>query len=141
MMDMLSNAMETARKFYGNDDYYHAMRVAAYVSENGMVPCDSIGICAVLAVIHDLPKNSQFDYHRDFCGSICKPYIYECLKILAWDKKDTYEDYIKNIKKNRGIYPEAYWVKIADIKDHLIQKETLEDGAMEKYIAALLQLL
>ena len=68
-------------------------------------------------------------------------YMYECLKILAWDKKDTYEDYIKNIKKNRGIYPEAYWVKIADIKDHLIQKETLEDGAREKYIAALLQLL
>ena len=39
------------------------------------------------------------------------------------------------------LYPEVYWVKIADMKDHLAQTDTLTDKLKEKYIEALPYLL
>ena len=50
-------------------------------------------------------------------------------------------EYIKNIKENMVLYPEVYWVKIADMKDHLAQTDTLTDKLKEKYIEALPYLL
>ena len=53
-------------------------------------------------------------------------------------------DYIKYIKKIRDYSdtkPEAYWVKMADMKDHLSQTDTLTDKLKEKYLTALPYLL
>ena len=38
------------------------------------------------------------------------------------------------IKENRFSYPEAYWVKIADIKDHLLHSEIITDELKKKYL-------
>ena len=52
-----------------------------------------------------------------------------------------YIEYIKRIKKWADTRQEAYWVKLADMKDHLAQTETLTDKLKEKYLAALPYLL
>jgi len=63
------------------------------------------------------------------------------LEILTKDAESTYEEYIKHIKDDYPYHPEAYWVKLADIKDHLCQTETLTDKLKEKYIAVMPYLL
>ena len=46
-----------------------------------------------------------------------------------------------NIINHAKDYPEVYWVKIADMRDHLEQTDTLTDKLKEKYLAALPYLL
>ena len=55
--------------------------------------------------------------------------------------KGTYEEYIQDIKNAYKNYPEVYWVKLADMKDHLTQTGTLTDELKEKYLKALPYLL
>ena len=58
--------------------------------------------------------------------------------MLTRDKeKVSYEAYLSNLKSNYNSYPEAYWVKMADMKDHLSETETLTDELKEKYLKAL----
>lgn len=47
----------------------------------------------------------------------------------------------KKIKEEYKNYPEAYWVKLADMKDHLAQTDTLTDKLKDKYLTALPYLL
>ena len=53
----------------------------------------------------------------------------------------TYEEYIHSIKEIQEIYPEVWWVKLADMKDHLSQRETLTQRLKDKYTNALAILL
>lgn len=48
---------------------------------------------------------------------------------------------IENIKENYVTYPEAYWVKLADMKDHLSLTDTLTDKLKEKYLSGMRYLL
>lgn len=64
-----------------------------------------------------------------------------CLQLLTKDKDCTYEEYIKHIKEEYPYYPKAYWVKLADMKDHFCQTETLTDKLKEKYLTAIPYLL
>jgi hypothetical protein len=52
-----------------------------------------------------------------------------------------YLEYLKKIRDFSNIRPEVYWVKMADMKDHLFQIETLMDSFKEKYLKALPYLL
>ena len=68
-------------------------------------------------------------------------YLKESIGLITRKKNVSYIEYIKNIKENMVLYPEVYWVKIADMKDHLAQTDTLTDKLKEKYIEALPYLL
>lgn len=50
-------------------------------------------------------------------------------------------DYIKNLNNKSDEYPEAYWVKLADMKNHLAQTATLTYKLKGKYLEALSYLL
>lgn len=135
-MGIIEEAIRVARKYYDEKTYYHAMRVAAYVTEDNLIPDDKLENCVTLAILHDLLEDTDFKTPNMFGY-----YIANCLEILTKKEEETYGSYLKNIKKMYVSRPEAYWVKLADIKDHLCQTETLTDNLKEKYITAMPYLL
>lgn len=138
-MRLIEEAIRVARKFYVEDTYYHVMRVAAFVTEDNLIPKDRTEACVALAILHDLQEDTDFNFNTDF--GVINLYIQDCLNLLTKDKDTAYKDYLKIIKDNYKNYPEAYWVKLADIKDHLTQTETLTDKLKEKYLTGLPNLL
>lgn len=136
-MSLIRNAIKVAREYYDDSTYQHVMRVAAYVANDNLIPNDKKDDCVALAIMHDLLEDTEVDVST----LPIRFYLQNCLNILSKDSKSTYEDYIKNIKDNYTSYPEAYWVKLADIKDHLSQTETLTDKLKEKYLSAIPHLL
>ncbi len=136
-MSLLRDAIKVAREYYEDSTYQHVMRVAAYVANDNLIPDEKKDNCMVLAIMHDLLEDTEFDISSFNMNYGMK----ECLKILTKDSKSTYEEYIKHIKDNYPYRPEAYWVKLADMKDHLAQTDTLTDKLKEKYLAALPYLL
>lgn len=106
-MRLIEEAIRVARKFYDEDTYYHAMRVAAFVTEDNLIPKDRIENCVALAILHDLQEDTDFNFNLDF--GVIDLYILDCLNLLTKDKASTYKDYLKNIKDNYKNFPEAYW--------------------------------
>ena len=60
---------------------------------------------------------------------------------MTKENEQNYVEYIDAIKSSADKCQEAYWVKIADMKDHLSQTDTLTDKLKKKYLAALAHLL
>lgn len=137
-MGLIEDAIKVAREFYDDEKYYHAMRVAAYVVSDNIIPHGNVETCVALAIMHDLQEDTEFDYNNNYDFATYNSYINTCLNLLTRDKENqSYEDYLKDIRDKYNSYPEVYWVKKADIKDHLVQKETLTDELKEKYLKAL----
>ena len=122
---------------YSDKTFSHVMRVAAIVAENRIIPVDLMDDCISLAIMHDLLEDTD-----------CKPSdlpenFGRALNLLTKQDGVSYEDYCKNIKdaciSNYGRC--AYWVKLADIKDHLSLTDTLTDKLKEKYLNGLRYLL
>ncbi len=88
--------------------------------------------CIALAIMHDLLEDTEY-----MSDAITDPYFKECLELITKPDDMGYIDYIKNIKDCYETHPEMYYVKLADMKDHLLQTETLTDKLKEKYLAAL----
>lgn len=136
-MSLFKNAIKAAREYYDDATYYHVMRVAAYVASDNLIPDNKKDDCIILAIMHDLLEDTDFDISTFSINY----YLEDCLKILTKDPKNSYEEYIKNIKEKYTYRPEAYWVKLADMKDHICQTETLTDKLKEKYLSAIPYLL
>lgn len=138
-MSNFIDALKIAEKYYNKDAFYHAVRVTVNVVNNNLIPADKLDDCIVLALMHDLLEDTNFNL-EDYNG--CFNYRVEtCLNLITKNKEDTYEQYLNKIKENYINYPEAYLVKLADVKDHLTQTETLTDELKEKYLKALPYLL
>lgn len=141
-MSIITDAIKVAHKYYDEKTFHHAMRVAGYVVNDNLIPKDKMEKCVALAIMHDLQEDTKFDYLMNNQDIIYDPYIKRCLDFLTRDKENiSYEDYLMNIKSNYNSYPEAYWVKLADMKVHLCETNTLTDKLKEKYIKALPYLL
>lgn len=130
-------ALRIASHYYSEETYFHAMRVASYVFDNDMIPDEYKNDCVVLAIMHDLIEDTEYT------GEGLPFNLLNALKLLSKPKNMDYIEYIKNIKNTHGIHWKecAYWVKLADMKDHLSQRETLTDRLKEKYLNALAYLL
>lgn len=137
-MNLIGQAIQTARKYYDENTFYHAMRVAAYVADDNLVSNSDKDNCIVLAIMHDLLEDTDYKIDEH---SIINHRMEECLKLLTKDESVSYNDYLKNIKENYVTYPEAYWVKLADMKDHLSLTDTLTDKLKEKYLSGMRYLL
>ena len=140
-MISISWAMQHARYYYDKKTYEHALRVMEYISEMWIIPeGEKKDTCMALALMHDLIEDTSFslvdipDSETDFKSALI---------LLTKSKDMSYIDYCKKIKdfscKSYGQL--AYWVKLADMKDHLCQKETLTDGLKAKYLEGLAELL
>lgn len=136
-MSLIRDAIKVAREYYDDATYQHAMRVAAYVTNDNLIPDDKKDNCVVLAIMHDLLEDTKFNISTFSINY----YLKDCLQILTKDTEIPYEKYIKNIKNKYTYRPEAYWVKLADIKDHLCQTETLTEKLKEKYLSVIPYLL
>lgn len=137
-MSLIGYALRMAKQYYEPKTYEHALRVAGYVAENPMIPDDKMDNCIALAIMHDLIEDTKYSG-----GGFGAEYSYfeECLNLLTRPKDMDYLKYVKQIRDYSNIRPEAYWVKMADMKDHLSQTETLTDNLKEKYLKALPYLL
>jgi len=136
-MSLIGYALRMAKQYYEPATYEHALRVASYVADNDMIPNEDMDNCISLAIMHDLLEDTEYTT----CSSGLSKGFFDCLNLLTKPKDMDYVEYIKKIKRNYIYYPEAYWVKLADIKDHLAQTKTLTDKLKEKYLAALPYLL
>lgn len=135
-MSLIGYALRMAKRYYDLNTYEHALRVAAYVADNKMIPDDKMDNCISLAIMHDLIEDTEYDQWNDIPLA-----LKHGMSNITKRKDEDYIDYIKNIVSNKDTCPEAYWVKLADMKDHLTQTETLTDKLKEKYLAALPYLL
>lgn len=132
---LIGYAFRTAKCFYHPNTYQHAIRVANYVADSNLIPEEKRDFCIALALMHDLLEDTMFE--TTYLVENCQHHFVECLNLLTKDRRSAYENYIKNIRFNANQCPEAYWVKMADMKDHLAQKDTLTDKLKEKYLNAL----
>lgn len=135
-MSYIGYALRMAKRYYEPKTYDHALRVAAYIADNNLIPQDKMDLCISLGIMHDLIEDTSYLEFNDI------PTELSCgMNIITKRKYENYINYIKNIVLNRKECPEAYWVKLADMKDHLVQKETLTDELKEKYLSAIPYLL
>lgn len=132
-MSLIAYAMRMTKEYYDEKTYAHATRVAQYVAENNLIPESKMDNCIALAWMHDLQEDTNWS------GSFSSEYeqVEKCLDCITKPKDMDYIEYIKRIRKWADTRQEAYWVKLADMKDHLAQTETLTDKLKEKYLTAL----
>lgn len=134
----VSDAMKIAKEFYSKEGYDHAMRVAGYVAENMSIPHSYRDECVCLAIMHDLIEDTEYKSYSYLPGNFKK-----ALLLLTKPKDMSYVDYCKKLRciDNTNYAMCAYWVKLADMKDHLTLKETLTDNLKAKYLEGLAELL
>ena len=86
-----------------------------------------------------LPKIIIFDVGGTIVSGKWQSFMkgYEYLYNEVLNVKETYEEYIAKIPKGSI----AYWVKLADMKDHLTLTDTLTEKLKEKYLRGLAILL
>lgn len=133
----VSKAMELAAKYYDKETYSHAMRVAGYVAQNMTIPHEYRDECVALAICHDLIEDTE-------CKLNCFPENFaKALNLLTKPKEMDYVEYCKKLRPTDcwNVQNCAYWVKLADMKDHLTLTDTLTDRLKEKYLAGLAVLL
>ena len=126
---------------YNEETFSHCARVTKYALENVCLRSNvEREIASIIAMCHDLLEDTSVSVEdiNKAIGCNC-PLVINTLKALTKEKHEPYVEYIKRIKSNDYIYP--YVVKLADMKDHLTQRETLTDRLKEKYWNALPYLL
>lgn len=138
---LMARITELCASNYDEETFRHCLRVADYASENVCLKYDeSREIAFVIAMCHDLLEDTDVSI-QDICeaSGYSEVFLKNVLGALTREKGETYMEYIKRLKANENIFP--YVVKLADIKDHLSQTETLTDSLKERYWKALVYLL
>ena len=133
----LDEAIKIAKKYYNKETYDHAARVMNYVSANSAIPDRYKNDCRCLAIMHDLLEDTDYD------PSELPKNFKKALKLLTKPNEMNYIDYCEKIHylnfKHYGLC--AWYVKLADMKDHLNQIKTLTPYLKEKYLNGLRYLL
>lgn len=139
--NLITKITELCVSNYESKTFNHCLRVASYVVDNVCLESDEEKETAfVLAMCHDLLEDTDVSVKdiSEITG-YAECFVDNVLSALTKEKGETYIEYIKRLKKNKSVYP--YLIKLADMKDHLIQTETLTDKLKEKYWEALPYLL
>lgn len=139
------NCLSFASKYYDEETFAHVKRVAEYVKCNYMIPEKYRLDCVCLAILHDIIEDTDCNINNVPIpvNGILKEMFIVALNVLTKEPDKDYIYYISNIKANTnsGWGECAWWVKLADMKDHFAQKDTLTDKLKEKYLNALPYLL
>ena len=141
LIDYPRAAMELARIIaeteLPKDKYEHTKRVVNYAYDIVTRECcdpDEEVLCVVLAYLHDVIEDGSEraeEHIEEYFGNTVLDYV-----LLLTHRKDeeTYPEYIDRVLAG----PHAVqYVKRADMKDHLCQKETLTPKLKEKYLGVL----
>ena len=133
-------------KHYDAETFAHAMRVACISTT--LSNKEDKGELFVSALCHDLIEDTEvtlddlrekllsspFDCDNDY--TCCLSAIE---RVTRQKETETYQEYIKRIKKDCCY--DAKIIKIADLKDHLEQKDSLKESLKDRYVDALCELL
>lgn len=140
----MSRALSLCEEKYNKKTFSHSLRVAEYAVSNALCENSFADFVYAVAILHDIIEDSDVTVKQidDIFGNIAfeGKTIGECVNCLTHDKeKETYEEYIIRVKNNN--HAVVYLVKLADMKDHFMQTETLTDKLREKYLNAIGYLL
>ena len=139
--NLITKIIELCVNNYDTKTFNHCLRVANYVVDNVCLENDEEKETAfILAMCHDLLEDTTVtteDIHT--ITGYAKSFLDNVLGALTKQKNEKYIDYIKRLKTNKSTYP--YIIKLADMKDHLNQTETLTEKLRDKYWEALPYLL
>lgn len=140
-INRLSKVLKFCCEKYDVKTYIHCVRVANYAIENPVLYTEEEKEnIYILSMFHDLLEDTDITYEELVNASaMSEEFLRNQLGVLIKNKNESYVDYIKRLKESG--YRWAYIVKLADMKDHLMQKETLTDKLKEKYWEALPELL
>ena len=137
MKDVCIKALALAEKHYPKKKLQHAIRVAGYAveiasrdSRKGVQKHLNEDYAFTVGILHDLVEDANVSLGEiDYLFPV---EISEAVEILTKPDDVSYADYIDNLLESEDIL--AYWVKKADMKDHLAQIDTLTDKLKEKYL-------
>ena len=147
----IKNALSIAAKYYTPEDFAHAKRVAEYIITHPFIPEQYRICCTCLALMHDLLEDTSYTNEPEFeldswsSGGLSPMEFHEALLLLTRPKDMEYMSYIKRFHLLNGptkaVNECAWWVKLADMKDHFAQRETLSDSLKQRYLQGLSCLL
>lgn len=134
------NTISLCEKYYKKDTFQHCLRVASYAIGNVCLTDEEQVIAFQIAMCHDLLEDTEVTI-EEICEATgySEGFVKNVLGALTKEKTETYINYIQRLKNCNSKYP--YIVKLADMKDHLMQIETLTDKLKDKYWEALPYLL
>ena len=141
IIDYPRAAMELARIIaeteLPNDKYEHTKRVVNYAYDIVTRECcdpDEEVLCVVLAYLHDVIEDGSERAEECICEYFGNTVLNYVLLLTHRKDEETYPEYIDRVLAG----PHAVqYVKRADMKDHLCQKETLTPKLKEKYLGVL----
>lgn len=133
----MDRALDLAQKYYSKTALEHTYRVLGYVILNRTIPLEYYIDCKCLALMHDLVEDAGYTPVG------LPPNFTKALELLAEPQDTSYDEYCKRIHdaQDTAYGRCAYWVKLADIKDHLSLTNTLTPRLKEKYLSGLRYLL
>ena len=125
---------------YDEKTMAHVLRVADYAFTSPLTLQVFIENLYVVAICHDLLEDTNVTLEdiKNIIGDK-NTKVLDALYLLTKPKDMDYIEYIKKIKQSNNLL--AYCVKLADMKDHLTQSETLTEKLKEKYWNAIPYLL
>ena len=138
----ISSVLRLCASAYKLETYMHCLRVAEYAANNVVVKDDEDNreTAYILGLCHDLLEDTEVTLeHISEATGYSLGFLGNVLGALAKQSGESYVDYIQRVKSNSSFY--TYVVKLADMKDHLTQVNTLTDKLKEKYWKALPYLL
>ena len=118
----LDKLIELAEKQYSKKKFIHATRVATYAMEKAMMRKDVDPIEAyAVGIAHDLLEDTKCT-QSDLFAIMDKKLVYDVVR-LTKAEETPYEEYLESIIEYGS--PLAILVKSEDMKDHMMQTETL----------------
>lgn len=138
----ISSVLRLCASAYKLETYMHCLRVAEYAANNVVVKDDEDNreTAYILGLCHDLLEDTEVTLeHISEVTGYSLGFLGNVLGALTKQSGESYVDYIQRVKSNSSFY--TYVVKLADMKDHLTQVNTLTDKLKEKYWKALPYLL
>ena len=118
----LGELIELAEKQYPKNKFIHATRVATYAMEKAMMRRDVDPIEAyAVGIAHDLLEDTKCT-QSDLLAIMDKKLVYDVVR-LTKAEETPYEEYLESIIEYGS--PLAILVKSEDMKDHMMQTETL----------------
>lgn len=141
----IQKALLLAEAYYDASTLAHAKRVAFYLQDAPFLPEEYRIPCICLGLMHDLLEDTAYTNTPPFlptCPALSSEAFQQALSLLTRPKEMPYLTYIQRFKA-KADSPSlcAWWVKLADMKDHLAQTETLTERLKEKYLEDLPYLL
>lgn len=148
--DCFINWLKT--NYYDKKTQEHVERVAEYIHNNPLIPAGKKDYYENVAILHDIIEDNKDKIPTSIFS---KEYSLALFYLTKLDNV-SYDEYCDKLNLTHYFAADgsstlnciqeealkcAWWVKLADMKDHLMLTDTLTDKLKEKYLSGLRYLL